>query len=197
MELRPLKQIITMGSNTKINNLVLQFCRGSEKSFGILSEEYPSINSLVLVRIMDDIAYGETYNIFIGKITSLNHSYCEIRSQYMVRDAGGKHPLPGIETWENLKVPWSGVFPILIKSYTLEALGFEPYDIRGFKGYRLKTSYGFLKVRKQSSYWDDDKVEDPIWEFVYGKIIYQGRYIHELIDFIKHLGINFKIKNYE
>lgn len=197
MELRPLKQVITSGYNTKINNLVLELCRGSKRSFGILSDEYPSINSLVLVRSMDDVAYGETYNIFIGKVTVLNNDYCEIRSQYKVRVVGEKHPLPGIETWDNLKIPWSGVFPILIKPYTLEALGFESYDIRGFKGYRLKTISGFIKVRKQSSYWDDDKVEDPIWEFVYGKIIYQGRYIHELIDFIKRLGINAKIKNYE
>lgn len=192
MELKPLEQIKIMGSNTKINNLVLQLCRGSEKSFGILSEEYPSINSLVLVRIMDDIAYEEGYHIFIGKIISLNHGYCEIRSQYKAKDIGEKHPLSGRESWENLKVPWSGVFPILIKPYTLEALGFEPYNIRGFKGYRLKTFSGFLKVRKQSSYWDDDKGEDPKWEFVYGKISYPGKYLHELIDFIKHLSINIK-----
>lgn len=195
MELKPLplNQIVTNGYNTKIDSSILGLCKGSNKSFKVL-REYTWIFSLVLVRIIDLIAYGETYTTYIGKVTSLNSSYCEIEYSYKIKGVEGKTLPVDIETGGNLKADWDLVFPILIKSYTLEALGFNLYDIRGFKGYRLKTNSGFLKVRKQSSYWDDDeKVEDPIWEFVYGKIIGQGRYIYELIDFIKHL----KIKSYE
>lgn len=188
MELKPLYQLTALGYNTKVDLSLLRICKGSNRSFNYLNT-YPTLNSLVAARIVDKtiLANRDCFAYIIGKVSSMNHGICKIKAQYKLIDIGSSKGI-----WEDIEISWMNLYPILIKPYTLEALGFEPYDIRGFKGYRLRTFSGFLKVRKQSSYWDDDKVDDPVWEFVYGNIIYPGKYLHELIDFIKHLGINIK-----
>lgn len=69
------------------------------------------------------------------------------------------------------------VYPILVTEDLVTQLGFVPYNIRGFSGYRIKIGGIYLKIKLN---------ENPVAGFIlkWGNNTYSGIYLHQLMEIL-------------
>lgn len=78
-----LSQLVTPFS--KVSNEFLEKCRTSNQSFRDLSK-YPRLGDLVIFRVKDEeYPFSKLSHIYIGKVTTIAYTACNIRAQYHVK----------------------------------------------------------------------------------------------------------------
>lgn len=129
----------------------------------------PILNSLVISFTEPD-EYGTRYG-FIGRVIGL--------------DRLGMDLLPLGVLSKNVHYNFQGkiykandkVYPILVTDDLVTQLGFVPYNIRGFRGYRIKIGGIYLKIKLD---------EYPVAGYIlrWGSNTYSGIYLHQLMEIL-------------
>lgn len=184
-----LNQVITPFS--KVSNEFLEKCREDDKSFVDLSK-YPMLGDLVMFRVFDvDHPFSKIFNIYIGKVTTIAYTACNIRAQYHIKEEDGHRE--GNDIIKDIATTWDNVYPIKLSNGILEDLGFERY-LYGLAKYNYK-----LKIQGGSIYinaYKKGKCIEGYREFYYLKMNNfkynnrgSGKYLHQLVDYIKNLEL--------
>lgn len=158
--------------NNGFDNLFYKFVH-SNSSFRYIKP--PILYSLVISYTEPD-EYGTRYR-FIGRVIGL--------------DRLGMYILPLKVLSRRIDYDFKGkvyetndkVYPIIVTDNLIIQLGFKPYNIRGFSGYRMKIGGIYLKIKLN---------ECPIAGYVlrWGNNTYSGNYLHQLMEI---LGLYFKL----
>lgn len=184
-----LNQVITPFS--KVYSEFFEKCREDDKSFVDLSK-YPMLGDLVMFRVFDvDHPFSKIFNIYIGKVTTIAYTACNIRAQYHVKEEDGHRE--GNDIIKDIATTWDNVYPIKLSNGILEDLGFERY-LYGLAKYNYK-----LKIQGGSIYinaYKKGKCIEGYREFYYLKMNNfkynnrgSGKYLHQLVDYIKNLEL--------
>lgn len=188
-----LNQVITPFS--KVSSEFLDKCREDDKSFVDLSK-YPMLGDLVIFRVFEfdaDHPFSKVFNIYIGKVTTIAYTACNIRAQYHIREEDGNRE--GRDIIKDISTTWSNVYPINLSNGILEDLGFERYLYGSLPkfNYKLKIQGGSLYI---NAYKKGGCIEYGHREFFYLKtnnFKYKnrgsGKYLHQLVAYIKNLEL--------
>lgn len=143
----------------------------------------PILNSLVISYIKPVISYikpneYESMYGFIGRVIGLDRSGMDLLP-LGVLNKNVPYNFQG-----SVYKPNDKIYPILVTEELVIQLGFVPYNIKGFKGYRIKIGGIYLKIKLK---------EYPVAGFILklGSNTYSGIYLHQLMEILNLYFLNF------
>lgn len=136
----------------------------------------PILNSLVISYIKPN-EYESMYG-FIGRVIGLDRSGMDLLP-LGVLNKNVPYNFQG-----SVYKPNDKIYPILVTEELVIQLGFVPYNIKGFKGYRIKIGGIYLKIKLK---------EYPVAGFIlkWGSNTYSGIYLHQLMEILNLYFLNF------